>query len=316
MKNDILLRYYKGILGQLSSEVQIINKIFEHNGLKGYGNEAVLSNLLEKFIPKKYGIGSGIVIDRHGNQSRQCDIVIYDNYHYPELLSMSNSKIFPIDLVHAVIEVKTSLNSSKSRLAVENIESVLNLDYVKESFRISPSEPIGELNENTILFQDHVTKPPLGYIFSYETTTNNFGTFLNWFIKDGNYLKKERPNHVCALDQGIVSFKNETKRPVPLLFPLLENDEIVKIKGRENHKVGNNRIYKYYDSLYPSTKLGSRNILVDQGKMLLNFIMMLNTMLQRRHINPNLNLMKHYLSLELLASHIYQEGKLKRLEKA
>jgi hypothetical protein len=75
MKN-ILEEYYRGITQKIQGEVRFINSIFDHQGVKGEGNEAILRDLIKKTIPKQYGVGTGIVIDRHGNQSKQVDIVI------------------------------------------------------------------------------------------------------------------------------------------------------------------------------------------------------------------------------------------------
>ena len=77
---NIIEQYYRGITQQLRSEVDFINSLFQHQGVKGEGNEEILRDLLRRFIPKRYGVGTGIVIDRHGNQSRQSDIIIYDNH--------------------------------------------------------------------------------------------------------------------------------------------------------------------------------------------------------------------------------------------
>lgn len=88
------LQYYRGIVQQLRAEVDSINSLFKHQGIKGDGNETALRDLLIKFIPKRYGVGTGIVIDRHGNQSRQCDIIIYDKQLYPSILSLTSVHFF------------------------------------------------------------------------------------------------------------------------------------------------------------------------------------------------------------------------------
>ncbi|MFN7098267.1 MAG: DUF6602 domain-containing protein, partial [Gammaproteobacteria bacterium] len=62
MKN-ILEQYYNGICQQLRAEVDFISSIFHHQGLKGEGNENILRDLIKRFIPKKFGVGTGIVID-------------------------------------------------------------------------------------------------------------------------------------------------------------------------------------------------------------------------------------------------------------
>ncbi|HYT42334.1 MAG TPA: DUF6602 domain-containing protein, partial [Methylomirabilota bacterium] len=108
-EDNIIEQYYRGISQQLHAEVNFINTLFRHQGLKGEGNEQVLRELLMKFIPKKYGVGTGVVIDRLGQQSKQCDIVIYDAFQYPSLLSLTSVHLFPVDIVYATIEVKTTL---------------------------------------------------------------------------------------------------------------------------------------------------------------------------------------------------------------
>lgn len=310
MNQDVLSQYYKGVLGRLNSEVQLINRLFKHNGLKGDGNESAIRDLIEKFIPKKYGIGSGIVIDKNGNQSRQCDIIIYDNYNYPELLSMSTAKFYPVDLVYAVIEVKTSLDSEKSKIAIQNIDSVLKLDYIKERFRVLPTEPIGEFKNDTILFQDEPTKPPLGLVFSYETETNNLSTFLNWFSAENNKEFENIPSHVCALDQGLLALKSGLEKELPLVFPIVEGDTFQTTEDNPLVEINGKKFHSYKDSLYPYTKVGDEDVLVDQGKTLLNFILILTRMLQVRFINPNLNLMEHYLTDDLKVKFTINDGKL------
>ena len=69
-KMSILEQYYEGILGQLRGEVGHINELFSHHGVKGDGNEAAIRGIVAKFVPRRFGLGSGVVIDHKGNQSR------------------------------------------------------------------------------------------------------------------------------------------------------------------------------------------------------------------------------------------------------
>ncbi|WP_366523456.1 DUF6602 domain-containing protein [uncultured Microbulbifer sp.] len=57
---------------------------------------------------------TGVVIDRQGKQSNQCDVIIYDALNYPELFSQTSAKFFPVDFVYATIEVKTTVNCISS----------------------------------------------------------------------------------------------------------------------------------------------------------------------------------------------------------
>lgn len=310
MKQNILSQYYKGILQQLNSEVQLINQLFNHSGIKGEGNETAIRDLIVRFLPKKYAVGSGIVIDRYGNKSRQCDIIIYDNHNYPELLSMSTSKFYPVDLVYAVIEVKTKLDSEKSKIAIQNIDSVLKLEYIKERFRVSPTEPIHEINLYTKLFIEEHTKPPLGLIFAYETETNCLNTFLNWFSKQNSKDFENTPNNVCSLDQGILVFKNSKPEIFPLVFPISDGIDFQTTNKNNPTEINGRKLCFYNESYFPYTKIGTEEVLVDQGKTLLNFILILTKMLQKRYINPNLDLMEYYLTDDLKIKFSEENGEL------
>src|SRR5262245_38744602 len=100
--DSVLKAYYRGIAARIRGEVDFINALFRHAGVKGEGNESVLRDLLRRFLPRRYGIGTGIVIDRTGKQSRQCDIVLYERQLYPSLLALTSVHLFPVDLVYGV----------------------------------------------------------------------------------------------------------------------------------------------------------------------------------------------------------------------
>jgi hypothetical protein len=134
MGKEILENYYKGIYDIVQTEVNSINSLFLHQGVKGEGNENVLRDLLIKFLPKRFGIDTGIIIDKDGNPSKQIDIIIYDNYNNPRILGLTSVKMFPVDIVYAVIEVKTQLTKQQSVKAIENIKSVRKLNIIKETY--------------------------------------------------------------------------------------------------------------------------------------------------------------------------------------
>jgi hypothetical protein len=59
-----------------------------------------------------------MVIDRFGKTSKQADIVIYDTHNQANFLR----KVFPVEMVYAVIEVKTSMSSTEASSALENLK--------------------------------------------------------------------------------------------------------------------------------------------------------------------------------------------------
>lgn len=48
---------------------------------RGEAREAVLRSLLERWLPKKYAVGRGQVVDQSYKRSGQMDVVIYDALH-------------------------------------------------------------------------------------------------------------------------------------------------------------------------------------------------------------------------------------------
>ncbi|WP_188047707.1 DUF6602 domain-containing protein [Vibrio vulnificus] len=91
--------YYTAIANMLLTEVELINGSFQHEGVKGSGNELALMNLLAKFLPDEYGIDTGIIVNQSGEQARQSDIIIYKKSLLPRFLSLTETKYFPVESV-------------------------------------------------------------------------------------------------------------------------------------------------------------------------------------------------------------------------
>lgn len=309
--NNILQQYYQGITYQLRSEVDFINSLFDHQGVKGEGNESVLRELLTKFIPKRYGVGTGIVIDRHGNPSRQCDIVIYDTFLYPSLLSLTAVHLFPVDIVYATIEIKTTLNSKTTQEALENVASVRRLDYLKMDF--------GDqwMSGNTQVVGIHKTTPPVGFVFAYNSDIRQDDTFRNWFIPTDSKDTPIYPSLIGCLDFGYVGFTPETEshsvvsvqpeigmktecKTFPVVKPKsnskgeiesAEDVEILKLTG--TGPIPDK--YPYQGNLYPVKKIGEDYMAIDQSRVLLNYLLMLNDLLTHKKIHPSISFLETYM---------------------
>ncbi len=176
------------------------NRKLPHAGLKGNENELALAEVLKGFLPIKYGVETNaLVIDRNGAVSRQCDIVIYDSFHFPKYFR----KVYPVEIVLAVIEVKTNLSKQQVNNSKVNESALRALNYEPELTNYWASQTVE-------LQLEHA--PPLHCTFGYRSSTEDFGTFINWF-KDfptpnrlGRFNNCQPFNHfiACALDKGIV----------------------------------------------------------------------------------------------------------------
>ena len=75
--DNLLTMYYDGVTLRLQAEIDFLNRLISHAGEKGRANENALINLIVKFLPKRYNVGSGIIIDKEGNRSKQIDVIFF-----------------------------------------------------------------------------------------------------------------------------------------------------------------------------------------------------------------------------------------------
>lgn len=105
----IVSEYWAGVLQRLQAEVSVFAALVAHEGERGRENEAVLARILDGFVPLRYGIGSGLLVDTEDHYSRQTDIVLFDQSDEPRLFAQTTQLLFPIESVLASIEIKTTL---------------------------------------------------------------------------------------------------------------------------------------------------------------------------------------------------------------
>jgi hypothetical protein len=127
-------------------------------------------------------MATGTIIDHHGNQSKQIDIIIYDEQITPPILLTSVEGIIPCHSVLATIEVKSILKCDKLREAVENARSVKSLKYDYDKIPASGEKGFEILYHQKILDQipndnikDFIKRTlftissPACYIFSFSS---------------------------------------------------------------------------------------------------------------------------------------------------
>ncbi|MFX1563274.1 MAG: DUF6602 domain-containing protein [Promethearchaeota archaeon] len=86
-----------------------------HWGEEGRYKEAILKNILRKFLPKNISIGTGFIVNSNNNQriSKQIDIIVYEN-GYPVLFSEGDFIITTMKNVKGIIEVKSNIGSGNN----------------------------------------------------------------------------------------------------------------------------------------------------------------------------------------------------------
>ncbi len=178
------MSFLEAAADKMMTDFKMVSGI-KHNGVKGTIRElSVIETLLEKYLPKKYEIGTGIIVNVMGEQSKQQDIVIFDAFSCPLLYNEDNIKIFPIENVYCTIEVKSTLDKSELQKSVINIESVRAL--------VQP-----ELSS------------PNGFIFAFQSRTKIETVTDNLIEMNKSIDINKRASVVCIMDQGLIVHFNK-----------------------------------------------------------------------------------------------------------
>lgn len=83
--------------------------------LKGRLIELFMSRILLRFLTSQYGIGTGVIINQKGDQSKQIDIIIYDKRTLPPFIQEKEIGVYPAESVLAVIEVRSWISKEVIR---------------------------------------------------------------------------------------------------------------------------------------------------------------------------------------------------------
>jgi len=128
----------KKLFNALDEEMRLklsskIDEIY-HPGTKGSETELNWIGLLRNYLPERYSIDSGFVVDHEGNISEQIDIIIYDRHFTPFIFRGENVVYIPAEGVYAMFEVKPTLTKAHYDYAVKKLQSVKRLKRTSASF--------------------------------------------------------------------------------------------------------------------------------------------------------------------------------------
>jgi hypothetical protein len=109
-----------------------------HPGEQGGIRERRVADFLRRMLPKRYGIGTGHIIDSNGTISSQVDIIIYDAIDGIHLPLDSYYSLFPCESVCATIEVKSTLSTSTITDCVRGSTKIFNLARLNSDGKSAP----------------------------------------------------------------------------------------------------------------------------------------------------------------------------------
>lgn len=158
------------------------------------------------YLPKRYSVTKGKVIDCNGNESDQIDIIIYDRQYSPLVFSYQNVTYITAESVYAVFEVKQELNKENILYAAKKAKSVRELKRTSAK----------------IVYSTGLKDPkPLHKIIAGILTTK-----CNWTNPESQIKKHVKSLHeaeeldiVCSLDKisSKIAYKREEESEYPTI---------------------------------------------------------------------------------------------------
>jgi hypothetical protein len=112
----------------LAVQLNLSSKSITHNGVMGEVNEQHFIQVLRKYLPRRYEVDQGIVIDSNGTTSDQIDVIIFDHQYTPTLLDQHAHRFIPAEAVYCVLEIKPTISKQYLEYAAEKAHSVRILE--------------------------------------------------------------------------------------------------------------------------------------------------------------------------------------------
>ncbi len=160
-----------------------------HGGLKGGEAERLVRDFLTAHLPRRFGVGSGFILDANDEVSSQTDVIIYDAFNCPVYRASDEAGIFPSQNVVGVIEVKSVLDKQKLLDAAKKIHTV------KQLAKIPAPEQLGR------------TSQTFGFVFAFSSSISQetIAKHYTEFLKADEFRIGTHIDSVAVLDVGSVN---------------------------------------------------------------------------------------------------------------
>ena len=137
---------FMGVQEELILKLKLSSSSIGHAPTIGSVNEDHWISVFRAYLPKRYEVASGFVIDSRGARSDQIDLVIYDKHFTPTLLDQQSHRYIPAEAVYAVFEAKPHFDKNYLKYAGEKAASVRKLHRTSVSIahaggKYAPKQP-------------------------------------------------------------------------------------------------------------------------------------------------------------------------------
>lgn len=194
-----------------------------HPGEYGFYRENTLKKFLRFFVPMRLDFASGFVITNSGDISTQCDVIVYDKTVTPLIESSEKQLFFPVETVTAIGEVKSIINKSHFKVALNKLAEIKILRESIKSPSIIRREREGIFNPVDYPY-DHVPSFIVCQKLDFDLThiTEEIDSFYDAHIEYRN-----RHNLILSIEDGILLYYDDNSKS--MMFPQIGG---TKLKNR------------------------------------------------------------------------------------
>lgn len=191
----------KGIQRQMWIDFESRTAQLPTPGEKGLAREDVVRGFLRNYLPGRFRVESGFVVDAAARVSRQIDAVIYDYLAAPRFEVTDGTRIFPVEAVAGVVSVKSFLDKRQLLDAMHNVRSVTELDRTAGGRSAALFGGVISHFEYDLAGID----PVFGAVFAFDGDPLDK---LAMVVDEANQEidAHQRVQLVCVLNRGIISY--------------------------------------------------------------------------------------------------------------
>ncbi|MDT9633779.1 DUF6602 domain-containing protein [Pseudomonas marginalis] len=204
-KNINIKEIFRLISKQIKVEYEELASQIPHYGERGEGREEVVKNLLKKYLPERFGVSTGFVMDINGAISQQSDIIIFDRFVAPKFKIAGDKYVYPCESVVAVGEVKSFMDKIELKDALTKLTKIRQLDRSANNKNKTRLGYHFKNNHSLISPKNNNCDSIWTFIFcsdspKLDTVTTNLANELK------SLEKHLWPNMACILNKGIISY--------------------------------------------------------------------------------------------------------------
>jgi hypothetical protein len=190
------------VQSELALKIRRASQSISHYGTQGSVNEDHWIDVFRAYLPNRYEVATGFVIDSLGGRSEQVDIIIFDRHFTPTLLDQQKHRYVPAEAVYAVFESKPHFDKDYLVYAGQKAASVRKLH--RTSVAIAHAGGV------------YKPKDPFPIVAGIVAPRSSWSDGLGMTFEKN--LPAESAEHLdcgCALEHGAFDFYDGALRKLP-----------------------------------------------------------------------------------------------------